>query len=159
MKTKDEIKKIAMWMILILFSSFILLPSSFALATPRQQDVLRSIGDDGTENVDTGKLLLVVFGIVTVLIVIAMRSQRQQKKAAAPKALNHQGKLVKEVVKHVNLKPAEIKQLKILSESKDLSSPLVLLLCPSLLTAAVKENSGKIDRQVIIAVARKLAAK
>jgi hypothetical protein len=165
MKTKDEGgrmkvegKKYRLWMMVILFSSFILHPSSFLLADSSQDDVLRSISDNVNDSVDPKKLLAVVFCAAAVIIVIALLNRRE-KKSLVPKKLNHQGKLIKEVAKSVNLKPAEVKQLKVLAEQTEVSSPLVLLLCPSLLTQAVKDNPGKINRQVILSVARKISAK
>jgi hypothetical protein len=158
---KDELKKSRawskLWIGVILFSSFILHPSSFCFATPSQDDVLHSIGDAHDDTVDSGKVLAVVFGIAGLLIVVAVINHRREK-VVIPKAMNHQGKLIKEIAKSVNLRPAEIKQLKILAESKELASPLVLLLCPSLLTQAVKENPGKIDRNTILSMAKKISA-
>ena len=46
--------------------------------------------------------------------------------------------------------------LKLLAEEQNLSSPLTLLLCPSILAKAVKERSGKVDRKAILSVAKKL---
>ena len=60
-----------------------------------------------------------------------------------PKALNHSGKLVKEISKTMNLKPAEIKQLKVLADGQDVGKPLVLLLCPSLLSQGGQAGAGE----------------
>jgi hypothetical protein len=159
---KDEMKKFrvcrSVWIGVIFFSSFILHPSSFVSAAPSADDVLHNISDNVNDTMDTGKLLAVVFGVAALLILVAVVNHRRQK-VVIPKAMNHQGKLIKEVAKSVNLRPAEVKQLKILADSKELSSPLVLLLCPSLLTQAVKESPGKINRQTILSVARKISGK
>ncbi len=56
----------------------------------------------------------------------------------------------------VDLRPAEVKQLKMLADDQNVSSPLTLLLCPSVLAKAVKAKPGKVDRKIMIAVARKL---
>ena len=121
-----------------LCSSFIIPRSSFT-----QDEVLRSIGDNVGETVDPSKLLAVVFCVAAVVVLVALLSYRR-KRVAAPKVLNHPGRLLKEVSKSVNLRPAEIKRLKLLAESEQLSSPLVLLLCPSLLAKAMKKQSSKL---------------
>ncbi len=126
-----------------LCSSFIIPRSSFTFATPTQDEVLRSIGDNVGETVDPSKLLAVVFCVAAVVVLVALLSYRR-KRVAAPKVLNHPGRLLKEVSKSVNLRPAEIKRLKLLAESEQLSSPLVLLLCPSLLAKAMKKQSSKL---------------
>jgi hypothetical protein len=53
--------------------------------------------------------------------------------------VNHHGKLLKEIAKSAHLRPREVKRLKILADDvgrrrgEPLASPLVLLLCPSLM--------------------------
>jgi hypothetical protein len=146
---------LAIWIIpfAILFFAF----AVPARAQSNQDDVLRAISDNVNDTVDTGKLAAVAAIVVAIVIVLAVVSQ-MRKRSVTPKTLNHQGKLIKEVAKSIHLKPGEIKQLKILSEEKELTSPLVLLLCPSLLAQAVKDNPGKVDRQTIMSVARKITA-
>lgn len=63
---------------------------------------------------------------------------------------------MKEIVRQIDLRPAEVRQLKILAEAQNVSSPITLLLCPSVLAKAVKECSGKVDRKVMMSVAKKL---
>src|SRR3954470_5333783 len=101
--------------VLLFLSALCLLPSAFARATPTQEEVLKSIGDNVGESVDPAKLLGAVACIASVLIVIAIVNSRL-KRQIVPKVLNHQGKLIREVSRTVNLKPAEIKQLRSLSE-------------------------------------------
>jgi hypothetical protein len=61
------------------------------------------------------------------------------------------------VARGVNLRPAEVKQLKVLSEQQNVSNPLVLLLCPSVLSRAVRENPKRVDREVLSGLAKKIA--
>jgi hypothetical protein len=74
-----------------------------------------------------------------------------------PRAINSPSKLVREVARGVNLRPAEVKQLKVLSEQQNVSNPLVLLLCPSVLSRAVRENPKRVDREVLSGLAKKIA--
>ena len=64
------------------------------------------------------------------------------RRRRTPKALNHHGKLLKELAAAVSLKPAEVKQLKLLADEQKLSNPLTLILCPSILAKAVKRLAG-----------------
>jgi hypothetical protein len=132
-----------------------ILSSARVLATPTQEEVLKSIGDNVGESVDPAKLLATVFGIAAVIILIALVSQRR-KRIITPKTLNHPGKLLKEVARSVNLKPAEIRQLKLLADAAELSSPLLLLICPSVLGKALKRGGVKLDRQALNSIARKI---
>jgi hypothetical protein len=71
-------------------------------------------------------------------------------------------------MKTVPLKPAELKQLKLLVERKraeedgageaSVENPLTLILCPSVLVRAMRNPPPKVDRKVIAQLARKLGA-
>ncbi|HEY8667905.1 MAG TPA: hypothetical protein VIL86_14675 [Tepidisphaeraceae bacterium] len=104
--------------------------AAVAFAAPTQEEVFRSIQENVSEPADGGKVLGVIAAGAALLILLLLFSQRYQRKAT-PKALNHPGKLLKEVLKAVPIRGADIKRLKILAEQKEISSPLVLLLCPS----------------------------
>jgi hypothetical protein len=132
-----------------------LLACSSVLALPTQDEVLKSINQNVSESADPGKFMALVFGAAGVVILLVLFSQRRQRDVT-PRALNHQGKLLKEVVKQINLKPSEVRQLKVLAEQQEVSSPLTLLLCPSMLAKAVKNHGGKVDTKVIAQVARKM---
>ena len=47
-----------------------------------------------------------------VVILVILVSQRRRQETVAPKALNHQGKLLREVLKSVPLKESEVKLLR-----------------------------------------------
>ena len=153
---KDEVRqqRRTIWICLFLFSSFILHPSSFLAAAPTQEEVLRSINQSVGESVDGGKLLAVFLAIIAAVVLVALLNYRQ-KRSVVPKVLNHPGKLLREVARSVNLKPAEIKQLKALSEGQELSSPLVLLLCPSVLARAARSKPERVDKNVLASLLRK----
>jgi hypothetical protein len=131
-----------------------LLTAPPAFAQPTQEQVLKSIG----ENIDnqTGgptrvlALLVAAAGLALLLVVLSQRRKRE----VAPRSLNHPGKLLREVARSVNLKPAEIRQLKLLADRQQISNPLTLLLCPSLLARAV-QNEAKVDRKLVAGILRK----
>lgn len=95
-------------------------------------------------------------GLITAAIVLNRWRTRPGQPAGA-KALLHHGKLLKEIGKSVNIRPAEMRQLKLLAEAQEVQSPLVLLLCPSMLSKAVKDPPRRLDRGVLAALARKIA--
>lgn len=111
-----------------------------------QDELLRSLssnmgggGDGGDGN--AGTLLLIALAAIAVIAGLAWISRRRQR--SVEKRLNHPGKLQKEVVRKVALKPAELKKLKMLADEVDVSSPLVLLLCPSLMADAARKRRSR----------------
>jgi hypothetical protein len=114
-------------------------------AAPTAEQVFKSVGDNVNETADPTRMLALAAGGVGVLLVLIMLSLRR-KRQVAPKAVNHQGKLLKEICKIVELKPAQLRKLKVLADEfgekrgEPLSSPLVLLLCPSVLSATMKKK-------------------
>jgi hypothetical protein len=136
--------------------------ASPAMAKPTQQDVFKSIQDNVGQTDDSSmRALPWVCGGIAVIILLAVVAKRQ-KNQAVPKTLNNPGKLIKEVMKVIPLKPREVKQLRIVSDQthtddgESLTNPLVLLLCPSVLIKTVNERSTRADRQTLIAVLKKM---
>src|ERR1700677_3656770 len=94
-----------------LFLAVIAASVSPALALVSQDDVFRSLTQNMDSEPDYGKLLPWLFAIAGLIAVIIYIRQRQ-KRQAVPKALNHPGKLVREVVRLADLDPDELKALK-----------------------------------------------
>lgn len=136
--------------------------SSLNAAPPSQQDVFKSIQDNVGHNTDTNStpvLLLALSGAAVLAVLVAL--SKREKKVATPTVLNSSAKLNKEVLKQVALRPAEMKQLKMLADSIEIETgesadPLTLLLCPSLLAKAVQANPAKLDRKTVALVVRKM---
>ncbi|HSU67466.1 MAG TPA: hypothetical protein VLJ39_11385 [Tepidisphaeraceae bacterium] len=133
-----------------------------AVAAPSQKDVFKSIQESmgKQEESDSRPLLLLLCGGGVIVLLVVVGSRRQQK-ATSPEPLNHPGKLLKEVLKDVPLKSAEMKQLKLLADalatkSGEEAGPLTLLLCPSLMAKGLKEPTPRLDRKMIAQVVRKL---
>jgi hypothetical protein len=150
------------WFAFALFSAFCLLPSAYCLAAaPTQEEVFKSISQNVSEGDGGGRTLLaVVLGGVGVVMLLTLLSSRRTRKST-PKALNHPGKLLKEIARTVPIRAAELKQLKLLVEAErdagePIDSPLVFLLCPSALTTAMRASRVKVDRKVMAGLARKL---
>src|SRR5215217_6386578 len=123
------------------------------LAQLKQEDVFKSISDNVGNSADP-KAFYIVGGVVVAIIVVLVVINNWMKRQASPQAVNHQGKLVKELLKKVPLKKGEVKQLKTMDAEQGCESPLTLVLCPSLIAKGLNEK-GRADRRVVMGVARK----
>jgi hypothetical protein len=125
-----------------------------AAGAPKQEDVFKSISDNVGGSGDPTVFYIVALagaGLVTLLVVV----NSFMKRKAVPRAVNHQGKLLKEMLKRVPLKGGEVKQLKTMAAEQGCASPLTLVLCPSLLAKGLNAK-GKADKRVVMGVARKM---
>jgi hypothetical protein len=116
------------------------LPALPAFAGPTQEDVFKSINENVGASADGGKLLAFLAAGVGVAIILVLFNRRQTR-AAAPQPLNHQGKLLREIIKTTGMRPEDGRRLKVLADQMGdagtpLESPVTLLLCPSLLKKA-----------------------
>lgn len=145
------------------FAFCVLTPAFSALAKPSQEDVFQSIKQNvGQTTDDNGKGMAILLAGVGALIMVMLAGAKIRRRQSAPKVVDRPKKLIREVMKLVPLKPRELKQLKILvEETRDtdtpVQSPLTLLLCPSVLSKAVKSRPTKVDRAVVAQVVRKMA--
>ena len=149
---------------LIVLSAFILHSTFFVLPCfpMTQDDVFKSISENVSEGPATSgrTILAIVLGGIALIMLLVLFNSRSQREAT-PKALNHPGKLLKEIAAKIPLKPAELKQLKLLASAereagRPIDSPLIFILCPSALTTAMRSARVKVDRRVMAGVARKL---
>ena len=136
-----------------------------ALAAPSQEDVFGSIRQNvGQRSQDSGKGMAILAGGAGALIMVLLVGSKLRRRQSAPKPVNHSGRLLREVMKTVPLKPRELKQLKLLAEesrrdgAEPVESPLTLLLCPSVLARTLKGRPSKVDRAVLAQVVRKMGA-
>jgi hypothetical protein len=145
-----KMKRTALCVLVFTFSifhfPFSMNAGSAAFATPTQEEVFKSIQNSENESVDGGKLVAVLAVGAGLAIVLTLFSRRQ-KREAVPKALNHQGKLLREMMKTAGLKTSEIRQLKALADEiaaagEPLDNPLTLMLCPSLVENSRQQAAG-----------------
>ena len=151
--------------VIVLFAFYVLPYSPLASAQPTQDEVLKSIGENVGQPVESSHVigaLAAIGGAVVLLVVVGQWSGRERKS----KGLNHHGKLLKEVLRNVPLKSAELKQIKLLAQDLRpggtggrVESPLTLLLCPSLLAEAAKQNRSKVDLPVVAGLVKKLVTR
>jgi beta-lactamase regulating signal transducer with metallopeptidase domain len=96
-------------------------------------------------------VLAVIGGLIGVLVAVSAFRKREEK----PRTLRNANKLNRELmVKVAQLKRAEQKQLRILSEQEDIEHPVTLLICPSVLTkAASRAARSRLSESEKLAIA------
>ena len=127
--------------------------------------MFRSISEDSSRPQAGGNATALLLCTAGGLILLLLLGTRAGRRAAAPQPLNHPRKLIREVLKAVPLRRAELKQLRLLADAAGsgpgagggaVQSPLTLLLCPSVLARALKNGPAKVDRAVIARIVRKM---
>jgi len=113
-----------------------------ASASPTMDEITRSFNQNMDQEPDYSRMVPWLFGAAGAVLVV-MFFRQWQKREAMPRTLNHPGKLVREVAKIVEIDPVELKRLKLLALEHDCSSPLTLLLCPSILKKQEAETPQK----------------
>lgn len=123
------------------------------------EDAFRRSLSDNLENAATPRQFLAL-GVGALALIIALvvvtRWRTRVGPPGAPRQVKSPAKLLRDVSKRVHLKSAEVRQLKLLSQAQNVENPLVLLLCPSVLAQAVKQNPRRLDRGVLAGLARKI---
>ena len=147
--------------ITIAFLAAMMVVSSFA-APMTQEDVFKSIQENVSDSGGgSGKTLLaIVLGFIGLVLILTLYNSRE-KRQATPQAVNHHGKLLKEISKKFSIRRSELKQLRLLADAEQeagipIESPLVFLICPSTLANAMRADRVKVDRKVVAGLARKL---
>src|SRR5688500_4837884 len=105
----------------------------------RQEDVFKSISENVSGSGDPTPFYAVAIAAVTVVVVLTVVNWIN-KRRANPRAVNRQGKLVKEILRRVPVRRAEFKQLRVAASEQGCQSPLTLVLCPSLLAKGIQEK-------------------
>src|SRR5688500_16011845 len=97
------------------------LSTTFILAAEqvRLEDVFRSTQESIDGGNGPGRMVALVLALVAlVLLLLALQYRRRVQ--ISPRAINHHGKLVKEVARGLPLKAAEMRQLTKLAGQKEL---------------------------------------
>jgi hypothetical protein len=125
------------------------------MANPTQEEVFQSINQSVGSTVDLSKLVpYLTAGLAAVILLVWFTHRRQYR--VVPRALNHAGKLMKEVGKKIELRSGESKVLKVLAEEQNVTDPLLLLLCPSVLGKAIRNQESRVDRDQLAELVKRL---
>ncbi len=103
-----------------------------ASANPSQDDVFKSISSNVNDQIDGSKVvafLAATAGLIIILVLINHRQQRQD----SPKVTNHQGKLLRELMKSADLAAG----------GEPVENLTTILLCPSLIKRARGRNAPR----------------
>jgi hypothetical protein len=120
----------------------------------KQEDVFKSISKNVSGETDPTVLYAVLLTMAAVIVVLVLVNALR-KREARPKSVNHQGKLVKEMLRRLPLRKGELRALRAIAAEQGCESPLTLLLCPSLLAKGINAR-GKADRRSAMTVAKKV---
>jgi hypothetical protein len=117
-------------------------------------DVFKHTKESMNQEAGPEPLIALALGGVAVIVLLVMLQYRR-KSDSVPKPVNNQARLLKEVMKTLPLKESELKQLKQLADEQHCSSPLVLLMCPSLMAKALASKPPD-QRKAIAPMIKKL---
>jgi MYXO-CTERM domain-containing protein len=116
------------------------------LSQVKLEDVFRSTRQSMSEGAGDGHVVpLVVAGIGLVVLLLVLTYRRRRE--VGPVALNSPRRLIKEVARAAGLKAGEVKQLRHIAEQQSCSSPLTLLLCPSLLAKGMESRGPRSQKR------------
>jgi hypothetical protein len=131
--------------LLFLYSAICILTSALpARANPTLEDVFKNTQNNMDDQVDGRKMLAFFLAAGAVVIMVVLINNRQQR-PQRPKVLNHQNKLLRELMKSAGLKSSQVRQLKMLSadlreRNQPVENLVTLLLCPSLIKKAREDD-------------------
>lgn len=109
------------------------------LATPTAEEVFQRMGETMNTSANPLHLIGALALLIGVLVLLSLLTRKRNPREK-PKPVNNPAKLLKELSRHAGLRSRELKQLKLLAEQQNISNPLVLLICPSVLKKAMQER-------------------
>jgi hypothetical protein len=130
-------------------------------AAATQEEFFRSMqqsveGDAGGSGSEAGRILMLLFaGAALVGLVMVLGRQQKRKTATSGGGIHSPRKLMKEISRVARVSSGEMRQLKVLADQESCTSPITLLLCPSLLVKGIQQD-GKADRKVLLQLAKRM---
>lgn len=120
------------------------------------EDVFKSTKESMSQEAGPERLIALGLGALAVVALLIFLQYRRKAESMA-KPLNNQHRLIKEMTRTLALKDGEMRQLQELADEQSCSSPLVLLMCPSLMAKAVANKSAD-QKKAIAPMIKKLTA-
>lgn len=127
-----------------------------ANAAPTLDEVFRSVNHSIETPADPTPLFAALLAAAGVILLVIVWNNRKPGSTRARTNLNNPSRVLREAARAIRLRRSELRQLRVAAEGMQLESPLTLLLCPSLLAAAMKNPEVRADRSVLTAVARRM---
>jgi hypothetical protein len=120
------------------------------------EDVFKSTKENMSQEAGPERLIALAVGALAIIILLIFLQYRRKAESMA-KPLNNQHRLIRDMTRTLALKDAEMRQLQQLADEQSCSSPLVLLMCPSLMAKALANKSAE-QKKAIAPMIRKLTA-
>src|SRR2546425_9209469 len=115
---------------------------TLAAGAVKLEDVFKSTKENMNQEAGPERLIALALGALAIVVLLIILAHRR-KTDLIPRPVNNQNRLIREVLKTVPLKESELKQLKQLADEQSCSSPLVLLMCPSLIAKALQSKTAE----------------
>ncbi|MGC4031617.1 MAG: hypothetical protein QM754_07775 [Tepidisphaeraceae bacterium] len=113
-------------------------------AKPTPDDVFKSMNQSMSADINPAQVLAVVAAVVGLIVLVSTFKKRADKKTPKPAIVSQPNKLLRQVAKEAGLTRKEVRELKKLAALEGVTNPLTLLLCPSLMQAAIaKRQAGR----------------
>ena len=120
------------------------------------EDVFKSTKESMDQEAGPERLIALGLGALAVVVLLVFLQYRR-KAESMTKPVNNQNRLLREMTRTLALKDAEMRQLQEMANEQSCSSPLVLLMCPSLMAKALANKSAE-QKKAIAPMIRKLTA-
>ena len=120
------------------------------------EDVFKSTKERMNQEAGPERLIALGLGALAVVVLLVFLQYRR-KAESMTKPVNNQNRLLREMTRTLALKDAEMRQLQEMANEQSCSSPLVLLMCPSLMAKALANKSAE-QKKAIAPMIRKLTA-
>jgi len=106
------------------------------------EDVFKSTKESMNQEAGPERLIALGLGALAVVVLLIFLQYRR-KAESMTKPVNNQNRLIREMTRTLSLKDAEMRQLQQMANEQNCSSPLVLLMCPSLMARALGNKSAE----------------
>jgi hypothetical protein len=127
-----------------------------AAAPVKLEDVFKSTKESMNQEAGPERLFALGLGAVAVVVLLIFLQYRRRADVMT-KPLNNQSRLTKEMTRTLALKDSEMRQLQQLADESSCSSPLVLLMCPSLMAKALANKTAD-QKKAIAPMIKKITA-
>ena len=111
------------------------------LAAVTADDVFKSMNTQMAEETNPAHVLAIVAAVVG-LVVLLSAFKRRADRGPKKKDASHPNRLLRQLAREAGLSRREIRELKKLALLQGVENPLTLLLCPSLMQAAIVKRKA-----------------
>ncbi|HEX8322517.1 MAG TPA: hypothetical protein VF595_01270 [Tepidisphaeraceae bacterium] len=119
--------------------------SILATAPTSPDAIFKSMGDTMSADVNPAQVLAVIAAIVGLAVLISIFNRRAGRPPKPPET-NSPSKLLRQLAREAGLTRRELKELRKLAALQGVDQPLTLLLCPSLMHAAIAKRKTTATR-------------